>query len=134
MKKCGNFGSFWKKWVFQIIFRFWYHHSLCRKKHVQWANNMKQMTRRVEFSILTSRVIRLQGKSEKTSMRQIGSFKVKSVIFLSRAPVESIFYCIFGKVFYISCLRKNIGTVYRLYLGWNPEHMNSYFCIFQKSD
>ena len=36
-----------------------------------------QVTRRVEFSILTSRVIRLQGKSDFSSMQQIGSFKVK---------------------------------------------------------
>ena len=73
------------------------------------------MTRRVEFSILTSRVIRLQGKSEKTSMRQIGTFKVKDAIFLSRAPVESIFYCISGKVLYIS---RNVFQGLAVYRLW----------------
>ena len=39
------------------------------------------VTRRVEFYILTSRVIRLQGKSEFSSMQHICSFKVKSLNF-----------------------------------------------------
>ena len=73
------------------------------------------MTRRVEFSILTSRVIRLQGKSEKTSMRQIGSFKVKDAIFLSHDTVESIFYCISGKVLSISRNFFQGLAVYRLW-------------------
>ena len=36
------------------------------------------MTRRAEFVILGSRVIRLQGKSEKPSMQHFGSFKAES--------------------------------------------------------
>ena len=36
------------------------------------------MTRRAEFVILGSRVIRLQGKSEKASMRHIRIFKAES--------------------------------------------------------
>ena len=39
------------------------------------------MTRRAEFVILGSRVIRLQGKSEKASMQHIGTFKVKPLNF-----------------------------------------------------
>ena len=39
----------------------------------------RSVTRRVEFTILTSRVIRLQGKFDFDTMRHIGTLKVKSL-------------------------------------------------------
>jgi len=36
------------------------------------------MTRRIEFAIITSRLIRLQDKIEETSMQHIDTFKVKA--------------------------------------------------------
>ena len=57
---------------------------LDHKKTKQKANNKKQkaeVTRRVEFRIIDSRVIRLQNKFEKPGMRHIGTIKVTSLEF-----------------------------------------------------
>ena len=57
----------------------------------------QKMTRRVEFKILTSRVIRFQGKSGFSSMRQIYTFKVKAPIFGDPPSVRIEMLLIFRK-------------------------------------
>ena len=59
------------------------------------------MTRRVEFSILTSRVIRLQGKRSKKSLRHIGTIKVKASIFGGLSCVRFAFLMHFREGIFI---------------------------------
>ena len=75
----------------------------------------RKMTRRVEFTIIASRVIRLQGKSEKSSMPHFPTIKVWSLEFLDDHTIKVHFESISGKLLHHSRMIFKEWSVYRLF-------------------
>ena len=93
------------------------------------------MTRRVEFQILTSRVIRLQGKRLFQSMQHFGTIKVDGVRYIEPHQVEFQFESISGRYFVIleKVLRINLSI--DCFTGRIADKgLHNLFENFQKSD